>query len=61
MRSNVSVNCTEPCGSGKEQWQQIAPRRVENLWVSLRQLVAAGDQEGEDHTPWDRDIEELPY
>jgi len=43
VRSNISVYCTAPCGSGKEQRQQIARKRMENLWVSLRQLVATGE------------------
>ena len=61
VRSSISVYCTAPCGSGKERRQQIARKRVENSWVSSRQLVATGDQKGEGHTMWDRDFQELPY
>ena len=31
VRSNISVYCTAPCGSGKQQRQHIARKRVEKL------------------------------
>ena len=44
---DVIVYCTAPYATGKEHHQQVARKWAENLWVSLRQFVAADDQKGE--------------
>ena len=42
--SDIFVHRTAPYASGKEQHQQVARKWSGNLWVSLRQFVAADDQ-----------------
>ena len=44
---DVFIHRTAPEASGKEQHQQVARKWAGNLWVSLRQFVATGDQKGE--------------
>ena len=43
---DIFVHRTAPQARGKEQHQQVARKLAGNLWVSLRQFVAAGDQKG---------------